>query len=61
MLSQDQIKERLQVMQLRAVAKAVGIHENALIRFRKGHTALSARSHKLMSDYLEAFGKDKNQ
>lgn len=61
MLSQDQIKERLQVMQLRAVARAVGIHEDALIRFRKGHTSLSARSHQLLSDYLESFGKGSNQ
>lgn len=61
MLSQDQIRERLQVMQLRAVARAVGIHENALIRFRKGRTALSARSHQLLSDYLESFGEESNQ
>lgn len=52
MLTVKQIKEQLKDHNLRAVARATGIHENTLYSFMKSDNPRSGTAEKL-SEYLE--------
>lgn len=55
MLTIDQIRERLEHSNLKAVAEAVGIHYNTLYRLVKTDADPSYSTVKALSDYLQSW------
>lgn len=53
MLTVEQIRERLQHSNLKAVAESIGIHYNTLYRLMKTESDPSYSTVKTVSDYLQ--------
>ena len=53
MLTVEQIRERLQHSNLKAVAESIGIHYNTLYRLMKTESDPSYSTVKAVSDYLQ--------
>lgn len=55
MLTLEQIKERLQHSNLRAVAQATGLHYNTLYKLMNTTSTPSYSTVKALSDYLQSW------
>lgn len=53
MLTLDQIRKRLEPMNIQYVSRETGLHPNALYRIMKGKTSARYETVKKLSDWLE--------